>query len=84
MSTMEVWNMYTNLKRILAQAGYSIYKGFETFSTGNTKHFIVLLMFHGLAPSPYISHKFQSQEADPVNRNDFVHESFGKNAEKEI
>lgn len=51
-STMEGWTMYTNLKAMLAQAGHSIYKGFEPFNTDDMKRFIGLLMFHGLAPSP--------------------------------
>jgi len=36
----------------------------------------------GLAPSPQVKYKFQSQAADPVNGNDLCHEVFGKNAKK--
>jgi len=81
-ATMEQWTMYTNLKAMLAEAGTAIYKGFEPFKTEDTKKFIGLLMLHGLAPSPRISFKFQDQITDPVNGNDLVKESFGKNAEK--
>jgi len=62
----------TNLKKaILAQAGSLIYKCFQPFNMDDTEHFIGLLMFHGLAPSPRILQKFHSQEANPVNGNGF-------------
>jgi hypothetical protein len=80
--TMEQWTMFTNLKAMLAEAGSAVYKGFQPFSTADTKKFIGLLMLHGLAPSPRISYKFKDQGMDPVNGNDFVKESFGTNAEK--
>jgi hypothetical protein len=83
-ATMEGWTMYSNLKAMLAQAGTSIYKGFEPFTTADTKRYIGLMMLHGLAPSPRMSYKFRSQASDPVNGNDLVSESFGKNAEKRL
>jgi hypothetical protein len=81
-ATMEQWTMFTNLKAILAEAGSTMYQGFEPFKTQDTKKFIGLLMLHGLAPSPRMSYKFRDQETDPVNGNDFVKESLGKNIEK--
>jgi hypothetical protein len=80
--TMEQWTMFTNLKTMLAEAGSAVYKGFQPFSTADTKKFVGLLMLHGLAPSLRISYKFKDQDMDPVNGNDFVKESFGTNAEK--
>ena len=80
--TMEQWTMFTNLKAILAQAGSAVYKGFEPFTTADTKRNIGLLILHGLAPSPRMSYKFKDQDTDPVNGNDFVKDSFGKNSEK--
>jgi hypothetical protein len=74
------WTMFTNLKAMLAQEGSAIYKGFEPFTTADTKWYIGLMMLHGLSPSPRISYKFSDQATDPVNGNDFVKESFGKNA----
>jgi hypothetical protein len=81
-ATMEQWTMYTNLKAMLAEAGCKIYQGFEPFKTEDVKRFIGLMMLHGLAPSPRMSYKFRDQETDPVNGNDLVKESFGKNSEK--
>jgi hypothetical protein len=80
---LDQWTMFTNLKAFLAQAGTKIYSGsFTPFTTGETNCFIGLLLIHGLNPSPHISYKFRSQEQDPINGNDLVHESFGFNAEK--
>jgi hypothetical protein len=59
---MEGWTMYSNLKAMLVQAGTSIYKGFEPFTTADTKCYIGLMMLHGLAPSPQMSYKFCSLE----------------------
>ncbi len=64
-ATMEGWKIYRNLKAMLAQAGKSIYKGFEPFTTADTKHYIGLMMLHGLAPSPRMYYKFHYQESDP-------------------
>ncbi len=66
--------MYTYIKAMLAEAGSNIYQGFEPF--------IGLMMLHGLAPSTRMSYKFCDQEANPVNGNDLVKESFGKNIKK--
>jgi hypothetical protein len=62
---MEEWTMFTNLKALLAQAGSTIYKGFEPFTTEDTKCYIGLLMLHGLSPSPRMCYKFKEQEFDP-------------------
>ncbi len=62
-ATMEQWTMFTNLKAMLSQAGSAIYKGFEPFTTADTKQYIGLLMLHGLSSSPGMSYKFSDQAA---------------------
>ncbi len=58
--------------------------GFEPFTTADTKHYIGLMMLHGLTLSPQMSYKFHSQESDPMNGNNLVPELFRKNAEKKL
>ncbi len=80
---LDQWMMFMNLKAFIAQAGSKIYAGaFTPFTIAETKHFIGLLLIHGLSPSPHVAYKLKSQENDPVDGNDLVNESFGSNAEK--
>jgi hypothetical protein len=51
-ATMEGRTIHSNLKAMLAQAGTSIYKGFQPFTAADMKRYIGLMMLHGLAPSP--------------------------------
>jgi hypothetical protein len=55
-ATNEQLAMFTNLKALLAQAGSAIYKGFEPFTTADTKRYIGLMMLHRLSPSPRMSY----------------------------
>ena len=71
---------WTNLKATLADAGTggSYYPNFKPFKTHEIRQHLGLYVLHGLAPSPQIEQKFKPQHIDPVNGNDFVYNSFGR------
>ena len=50
---------------------------------GNRQH-MSLYVLQGLCPSPRVEMKFKSQNKEKVHGNDFVHRSFGPNAEHAI
>ena len=43
---------------------------------------ISLYIINGFAPSPQVTMKFNTQEKDPVNGNDFITSALGKNIER--
>jgi hypothetical protein len=75
---------WTNLKAMLANAGTggSMYPNFVPFLIIEIRQHLGLYIFNGLNPSPQVEMKFEQQEDDEVNGNDFIYESFGSNAEQ--
>ena len=53
------------------------YHDFQSFTLPELMQHIGLYLLQALSPSPQIDMKFNSQKEDPVNGNDFVHNSFG-------
>jgi hypothetical protein len=70
---------WTNTKAMLENAGGQggKYHDFEPFSIVEFQRHIGLYLVQALSPSPQVEMKFRSQLEDPVNGNDFVHNSFG-------
>jgi hypothetical protein len=75
----DLWTSYTNVKALKANAGNKgrIYPDFIPFKPDELRQHIGVYILHGLSPSPQLTMKFQSQNVDPVNGNDFVHRSLG-------
>ena len=70
---------WTNTKAMLENAGGQggKYHDFEPFSIVEFQRHIGLYLVQALSPSPQVEMKFHSQLEDPVNGNDFIHNSFG-------
>ena len=75
---------WTNTKAGNAGAGPegTCYKDFHDFSVREIRQHVGLYIWHGLSPSPRIEYKFAPQWKDPLHGSDFIHESFGLNAER--
>lgn len=76
---------FTNTKAQLANAGkggtfYRDYQG--DFTVNETRQHLGLHIWNGLAPSPRMDLKFQSQSDDPVNGNDFIKANLGPGTER--
>ena len=52
------------------------YHDFQSFTLPELMQHIGLYLLEALSPSPQVDIKFHSQKEDPVNRNDFVFNSF--------
>ena len=68
------WTSYKNHKALLANAGQEgeIYPYFKPFSNDELRKLIGVYMVYGLAPSPQVSMKFELQQEDDINGNDFI------------
>lgn len=75
---------FTNLKSELMNAGQKdgVYPNFVKFTTKEIKRHIFLYVFHGLSPFPKVKMKFNSQERDCVNVNDFIGRQFPNGAQR--
>ena len=67
----------------MAGAGKKVYKGeWYIFSYIYLRQHFGSYLLQGLAPSPRIEYKFNTQCRDIIAGNDFVYNSFGSNAER--
>ena len=80
--TLEEMTTWTNRKAYLSNAGEggSNYSHWKPFSIDEVQKHLGIYIFNGLSPSPQVTMKFNTQEKDPVNGNDFVASAFGVNA----
>ena len=76
------WTSYTNRKAWLENAGSEghPYPDFTPFNPKEFRQHLGVRLLHGISPSPRIAMKFQSQQQNDVNGNDFVARSLGPNA----
>ena len=74
-----MWTSYTNHKALLANAGQDdeVYPDYIPFYNDGLRKHIGVYMVHGLSPSPHVSMKFNSQQEDDINGNDFIKRSLG-------
>ena len=76
--TMENVLSWTNTKARMSNAGLGgKYDDFTDFTLDEIMKHVGLYLYHGLAPSPQIEMKFQSEVSDPVNGSNFIHKAFG-------
>eukprot|EP00547_Thalassionema_nitzschioides_P014673 CAMPEP_0194238244 /NCGR_PEP_ID=MMETSP0158-20130606/5025_1 /TAXON_ID=33649 /ORGANISM="Thalassionema nitzschioides, Strain L26-B" /LENGTH=863 /DNA_ID=CAMNT_0038972445 /DNA_START=101 /DNA_END=2689 /DNA_ORIENTATION=- len=73
---------WTNWKAMLAGAGDTCYPDWKDFTATELRQHIGLYLLHGLSPSPRVEWKLKPQSSDKTHGNDFVHRSFGPNAER--
>jgi hypothetical protein len=59
-------------------------KNFVPFTIEEIKKFFGLFILHRLSPLPQIIQKFKPQSSNPVNRNNLIFTTFGKNAEHQM
>ena len=76
----EFMMQWSNLKAALYDAGDTINKDYKPFTTKEIRKHFGLYVLHGLFPTPRVEYKFRPQRVDRVAGNDFVNQSFGKNA----
>ena len=78
----EKWEMYSNHKALLENAGQEgkLYPNFTDFKVKEIRQIIGARMMHGLAPAPRIQMKSRSQADDDVNGNNFISRCVGPNA----
>ncbi len=79
------WTAYTNCKARIANAGEfgSPFAGrWRDLSNDDVRQFLGVIMMDGLIPSPQMLRKFQSQEQDPVQGNNFIHRNCGADAKQ--
>ena len=72
-----MWTSYTNHKVLLANAGQDdeVYPEYTPFTNDELRKNFSVYMIHGLSPSPHVSMKFNSQQEDDINGNDFIKRS---------
>ena len=77
-------NTWTNKKAGLYNAGQGgvQYPDYEDFNVEELMRHFGVYMLNGVAPSPQVSMKFQSQEDDQANGNDLVFRVLGYNAQR--
>ena len=80
--SFEKMTNWTNTKAQMAGASSTIYLEFEPFKALELRQHFGLYVLQGLAPSPRIEYNFNSQYKDRIAGNDFVSQSFGKNAKR--
>ena len=82
MSLTDKWEMYSNHKALLENAGQEgkLYPDFTDFKVKEIRQFIGARMMHGLAPAPRLQMKFRIQADDEVNGKDFINRCVGPNA----
>lgn len=68
------------MKATMMGAGDSIYPDWKPFSRDEIRKHLGLYIFNGVAPSPQIAFRSQSQIQDPIYGNDMIREAFGTNA----
>lgn len=76
---------WTNLKAAKCGAGKDgagKYPRFENFTLTSLMKHLSLYLFNGLNHSPQVEMKFQSQNQDPINGNNFIHAAFEYQAAK--
>ena len=78
------WTTFTNTKALLANAGCEggIYPDFFPFTPFELRKHIAVYFVNGLAPSPKVAMKFQSQAQNDINGNYFVKRCLGPAAER--
>ena len=83
MVSFELLTKWTNLKATLAGAGKcgTYYTDCVPFSVEEISEHVGLYVFHRLSPSPRIEFNFRSHHKDKFHGNNFIHRSFGPNAE---
>ena len=72
---------WSNEKAALLEMGSKgYYPHFKPFSTEEWEKFLYVFFFNGLNPSPQVEFKLKSEDADPINSNQFLRRVFGPNA----
>lgn len=80
MLSIDLLTRWTNMKATMMGAGDSIYPDWKPFSRDEIRKHLGLYILNGVAPSPQIAFKSQSQIQDPIYGNDMIREAFGTNA----
>ena len=82
MFSFKILTEWTNNMAHMSDAGKKVYKGeWYVFSDKELSQHFGIYLLQGLAPSPMIEYKFNTQCRDRISGNDFVYNSFISNAE---
>jgi len=76
---------WSNEKAMLMQMGtQSMYPNFTPFTTEEFEKYLYLFFWNGLAPSPQISMKLESEDQNPIHSNHFLRRELGPNASRRL
>ena len=76
---------WSNEKAMLLQMGtQTMYPHFTPFTTEEFEKYLYLFFWNGLAPSPQILVKLESEEKNPIHSSHFLRRELGPNASRRL